>query len=94
MRNAKQEFPCQSLESLSEEYYNIENEILDFQFGTVCANQTRPNFGVESEQDEAQIQYDQWSTPEWCTVKNVKRYQPDKNACAVTKFRQLRRHFI
>ena len=24
------------------------------------------------------------------TVKNVKRYQPVKNACAVTKFRQLR----
>ena len=27
------------------------------------------------------------------TVKNVKRYQPVKNACAVTKSRQLR-HFI
>ena len=27
------------------------------------------------------------------TVKNVKRCQPVKNACAVTKFRQLR-HFI
>ena len=27
------------------------------------------------------------------TVKNVKRYQPDKNARAVTKFRQLR-HLI
>ena len=27
------------------------------------------------------------------TVKNVKRYQPVKNAGAVTKFRQLR-HFI
>ena len=27
------------------------------------------------------------------TVKNVKRYQPVKNAYAVTKFRQLR-HFI
>ena len=27
------------------------------------------------------------------TVKNVKRYQPVKNACAVMKFRQLR-HFI
>ena len=27
------------------------------------------------------------------TVKNVKRYQPVKKVCAVTKFRQLR-HFI
>ena len=27
------------------------------------------------------------------TAKNVKRYQPVKNACAVTKFRQLM-HFI
>ena len=26
-------------------------------------------------------------------VKNVKRYQPVKNACAITKFRQLM-HFI
>ena len=55
-RNAKQEFPCQNLESFSGEYYNIENEILDFQFGTVCANQTRPNYSVGSEQDEGQIQ--------------------------------------
>ena len=27
------------------------------------------------------------------TVKNVKRYQPVKNACAVTKFRQLKQKF-
>ena len=46
LRNAKQEFPCQSLESFSEEYYNMENKILDFQFGPVCANQTRPNYSV------------------------------------------------
>ena len=64
LRNAKQEFPYQSLESFSGEYYNIENEILDFQFGAVCANQTRPNYSVRSEQDEAEIQYDRWSTPE------------------------------
>ena len=31
----KQEFPCQSLESFSEEYYNMENKILDFQFGNL-----------------------------------------------------------
>ena len=29
-RNTKQEFPCQSLESLSGEYYNMKNKILDF----------------------------------------------------------------
>ena len=69
LRNAKQEFPCQSLESLSREYCNMENKILDFQFGPVCANQTRPNYSVGSEQDEAEIQYDRCSTPEWCNCE-------------------------
>ena len=46
LRNAKQEFSCQRLESFSGEYYNIENEILEFQFGTVCANQVRSNYSV------------------------------------------------
>ena len=58
LRNAKQEFPCQSLESFSGEYYNKENKILDFQFGPVCVNQIRPNCSVGSEQDEAEIQYE------------------------------------
>ena len=88
MRNAKQEFPCQSLESFSEKYYNMENKILDFQFTPVCTNQTRPNYSVGSEQDEAEIQYDRWSRPEWGNCEKCK-----KNACAVTKFRQLM-HFI
>ena len=69
LRNAKQEFPCQSLESFSGEYYNMENKILDFQFGPVCANQIRPGYCSVG-----------------ATGKNVKRYQPIKNAC-VKKFR-------
>ena len=56
--NAKQEIPCQSLESFSGEYYNMENKIVDFQFGPVCANQICPNCSVGREQDEAEIQYD------------------------------------
>ena len=58
LRNAKQEFPSQRLESFSGECYKMENKILDFQFGAVCANQTRSNYGVVSEQDEAEIQCD------------------------------------
>ena len=58
LRNAKQEFPCQNLKSFSGEYYNMEKKILDFQFGPLCANQTRPNYSVGSDQDEAEIQYD------------------------------------
>ena len=50
----------------------MENNILDFQFGPVCANQIRPNYSVGSEQDEAEIQYDQWGTPEWC---NWEKYE-------------------
>ena len=65
MRNAKQEFLCQSLESFSGEYYNMEHIPLNFQFGLACANQTRPNDSAGSDQDEAEIQYDRWSTQEW-----------------------------
>ena len=71
----------------------MENKILDFQFGPVYANQTRQNYSVGSHQDEAEIQCDRSSTPEWCNCENKKRYQPFKNACAVMKFRQLR-HLI
>ena len=64
-QNSKQKFICQSLESFSGEYYNIENKIHNFQFGPGCANQTRPNYSVGSEKDEVEIQYDRWSTQEW-----------------------------
>ena len=94
MRNAKQEFPCQSLESFSEEYYNMENKILDFQFGPVCANQIRPNYSVGSESKMKQkSSMTDGVHQNGATVKNAKRYQAVKNACAVTKFRQLM-HFI
>ena len=73
LRNAKQEFRCQSLESFSGEYYNMENKILDFQFGSVYANQIRPNCSVGSVQDEAEIQYDRWSTPEWCNWEKCEK---------------------
>ena len=89
LRNAKQEFPCLSLESFSEEYYNMENKILDFQFGPVWANQTRPNYIVGSEKSSMTDGVHQ----NGATVKNLKMYQPVKNACAVTKFKQLM-HFI
>ena len=72
LRDAKQEFPCQSLESFPEEYY-MENKILDFQFEPVCANQTRPNYSVGSDQDEAEIQYDRWSTPEWYNCEKCEK---------------------
>ena len=55
LQDAKQEFP---LQSFSGEFYNMENKIIDFQFGPVYANQTRPNYSVGSDQDEAEIQYD------------------------------------
>ena len=57
LQNAKQKFPCQSLESFSGENYNMKNKILDFQFEAVCAKQTPPNYSVGSDQDEAEIQY-------------------------------------
>ena len=73
--NAKQEFPCQSVESFSEEYYNMDNKILDFQFGPLCASQICSNCSVGSDQDEAEIQYDRGVHQNGATGKNVKRYQ-------------------
>ena len=64
--------PDNFLRNTKQEYYNMENKILDFQFGPVCANQIHPNCSVGSEQDEAEIQYDQWGTPEWC---NWEKYE-------------------
>ena len=43
----------------------MEHKPLNFQFGLACANQTRPNDSAGSDQDEAEIQYDRWSTQEW-----------------------------
>ena len=51
----------------------MKNKILDFQYGPVCANQTRPNYSAGSEQDEAEIQYDQCSTAEWCNCKKCEK---------------------
>ena len=93
LQNAKQEFPCQSLESFSGEYYNMENKILDFQFEPVCAKQTCPNDSVGSDQDDKQKSGMTRIHKNGATVKNMKGCQPVKNACAVTKFGQLR-HFI
>ena len=73
LRNAKQEFTCQGLESFCGEYYNMENKILNFQFGPVCANQTRPNYSVGTKQDEAEIQYDQWSIPKRCNCEKCEK---------------------
>ena len=65
MRNAKQEFPCQSLGSSS--------KILGFQFEPVYAKQTRPNNSVRSDQDEAEIQYVRLSTQEWCNCEKCEK---------------------
>ena len=73
LRNAKQESPCQGLESFSGEYQSMENKILDFQFGPVRANQTCPNYSAGSEQDEAEIQYDRWSKPQWYNCEKRKK---------------------
>ena len=73
MQNAKQEFPCQSSESFSGEYYNKENKILDFQFEPVCVKQTRPKYSVGSDQDEGEIQYDRWITQEWFNCKKTEK---------------------
>ena len=63
----------------------MENKILDFKFGPVSV-------GSESKMKQKSSMTD-GVLQNGTTVKNVKKYQPDKNACAVTKFMQLM-HFI
>ena len=64
-----------------------------FPVGPVCANQIHPNYSVGSDQDEAESSMMAEVNKNGPILKNVKRCQPVKNVCAVTKFRQLR-HFI
>ena len=51
----------------------MENKILDFQFGPVSTKQTRPNYSAGSDQDEAEIQYDRWSTQEWYNCEKCEK---------------------
>ena len=95
LRNAKQEYQCQSLESLSGEYYNMENKILDFRFGPVLCAPTKlaQITALEAIKMKQKSSMTDGVHQNGASVKNVKRYQPVKNAFAVTKFRQLM-HFI
>ena len=76
MRNAKQEFPYQSSEGFSREYYNMENKIFGFQLEPMCVKQTRPNYSVGSDQDEAEIQYDRLSTQVWFDCEKSETISP------------------
>ena len=51
----------------------MENKILSFQFEPVCAKQTRPNYCVGSDQDEAEIQYDRLSTKGCCNCEKCEK---------------------
>ena len=39
----------------------------------MCVKQTRPNYSVGSNQDEAEIQYDRLSTLEWCNCEKCEK---------------------
>ena len=94
LQNARQEFSSQSLESFSGEYYNMENKILDFQCLNLCASNKLAQITVlEATKMKQKSSMTDGVHKNVATVKNVKRCQPVKNACTVTKFRQIR-HFI
>ena len=66
----------------------MENKILDFQFGPVCTAQITV---LEASKMKQKSSMTDGVHQNGATVKNVKRYQLVKNACAVTKSRQLGR---
>ena len=76
------------LQNANQEYYNI----LDFQFEPVCTELAQITV-LEATKMKQKSSMTDGVHQNGATVKNVKRYQSVKNACAVTKFRQLR-HFI
>ena len=70
----------------------MENKILDFQFEPVCAKLTQITV-LESTKMKQKSSMTNGVHKNGATVKNVKRCQLAKNACAVMKFGQLR-HYI
>ena len=93
MWNANQEFQCQSLEIPWEN-----TTIWKIKPCTSSLDLCVPAKLVQITVLEASMMKQKSSMTDGvhqngATVKNVKRYQPVKNAFAVTKFRQLR-HFI
>ena len=42
-------------------------------FEPTCAKQTRPNYSVGSDQDEAEVQFDRLSTKEWCACEKCEK---------------------
>ena len=40
---------------------------------TCVCQSNLPKLSVESEQDEAEIYYDQWSTTEWCNCEKCEK---------------------
>ena len=81
------------MESFSEEYYNMENKILNFQFELCTPTKLAQITVSKVSKMKQKSSMTDGVHQNGATVKNVKRYQPVKNACAVTKFRQLM-HFI
>ena len=73
----------------------MENKILDFRFGPVLCVPTKlaQITALEATKIKQKSSMTDGVHQNGAPVKNVKRYQTVKNACAVTKFRQLM-HFI
>ena len=64
--NAKQEFPGQSLERFSREYYNMENKILGFQFEPVCTKQAKLQCRKSIMDPRDRLSTQEWSNSEKC----------------------------
>ena len=65
----------------------MENKILDFQFGPVMPAKLAQITVLEGSRMKQKSSVTNGVQHNGATLKNVKRYQPVKNACAVTKFR-------
>ena len=85
LRNAEQEFPCQSLASFSGEYYNMEKKSLTFSLDLCAPNKLAQVTVLEATKMEHQKSSMTDGVHENGTTEECE--------CAVMKFQQLRHSF-
>ena len=80
--------PKNFLRNTKQEYYNMENKVLNFQSEPVCATLTQIAV-LEATKMKQKSSMTDGAYKNGETVKNVKRGQPVKNVCTVIKIPEV-----
>ena len=77
------------MESFSGEYYNMENKTLTSSLDPCVPTKLTQITVLEASKMKWKSSMTDGAHQNGTSLKNVKRYQPVKNACTVRKFRQV-----